>query len=70
MNTKHAEPLAHLIATMSRVRMIGIRMHIGSQITSTGPYAGAVAKGVELIGKLRNQSHPISLVQHRDGLGH
>ena len=30
--------------------MIGMHMHIGSQITTVEPYAGAVAKGVEIIG--------------------
>ena len=33
--------------------MIGLHMHIGSQITTTEPYARAVAKGVEMIGRLR-----------------
>ena len=39
--------------------MIGMHMHIGSQITSIEPYAGAVAKGVELIDRLRGMGHPI-----------
>ena len=40
--------------------MIGMHMHIGSQITTTEPYAGAVAKGVEIIGRLREMGHPIA----------
>lgn len=69
MNTERAEQLAHLAATMSTVRMIGIHMHIGSQITSTEPYAGAVAKGVELVRRLRDQGHSISWFDMGGGYG-
>ena len=49
--------------------MIGMHMHIGSQITSTEPYAGAVAKGVELIGRLREMGHPIAWYNMGGGFG-
>ena len=49
--------------------MIGMHMHIGSQITSTEPYAGAVAKGVELIGRLRKMGHPIAWYNMGGGYG-
>jgi diaminopimelate decarboxylase len=49
--------------------MIGMHMHIGSQITSTEPYAGAVAKGVELIGRLRAMGHPIEWYNMGGGYG-
>ena len=49
--------------------MIGMHMHIGSQITSTEPYAGAVAKGVELIGRLRKMGHPIEWYNMGGGYG-
>jgi diaminopimelate decarboxylase len=49
--------------------MIGMHMHIGSQITSTDPYAGAVAKGVELIGLLRGMGHPIEWYNMGGGFG-
>ena len=51
------------------IRMIGMHMHIGSQITSTEPYAGAVAKGVELIGRLREMGHPIAWYNMGGGYG-
>ena len=44
--------------------MIGIHMHIGSQITTVEPYAGAVEKGVKIIAQMREMGHPIALVQH------
>ncbi len=49
--------------------MIGMHMHIGSQITSTEPYAGAVAKGVELIDRLRKMGHPIAWYNMGGGYG-
>ena len=51
------------------IRMIGMHMHIGSQITTTEPYAGAVAKGVELIGRLREMGHPIAWYNMGGGYG-
>jgi diaminopimelate decarboxylase len=60
MNTERAEQVARSVATMSAVRMISIHTHIGSQITSTEPCANAIAKGVELVRRLRDQGHPIS----------
>ena len=49
--------------------MIGMHMHIGSQITTTEPYAGAVAKGVEVIGRLRRMGHPIGWYNMGGGFG-
>src|SRR6516165_12313881 len=59
MDIERAERLAELAVRIRSIRMIGIHMHIGSQITSIEPYASAVAKGVELIGRLRKCGHPI-----------
>ena len=49
--------------------MIGMHMHIGSQITTIDPYAAAVAKGVELIGRLRGMGHPIEWYNMGGGYG-
>lgn len=49
--------------------MIGLHMHIGSQITTVEPYAAAVAKGVDLIGKLRAMGHPIAWYNMGGGYG-
>jgi diaminopimelate decarboxylase len=61
--------VAEAAVSMPSVRMIGVHMHIGSQITTPEPYAGAVAKGVELIGKLRRLGHPIGWYNMGGGYG-
>jgi diaminopimelate decarboxylase len=60
MDIERSLALAEVALRTPDVSMIGLHMHIGSQITTTEPYAGAVAKGVELIAKLRNMGHPIA----------
>jgi diaminopimelate decarboxylase len=61
--------LAESVKALSSVSMIGMHMHIGSQITSVEPYAGAVAKGVELIATLRGMGHPITWYNMGGGFG-
>ncbi len=61
--------VAEAALAMSSVRMIGMHMHIGSQITTTDPYAGAVAKGVKVIGQLRRMGHPIEWYNMGGGFG-
>ncbi len=69
MDIARAERVAQAAVAIPSIRMIGIHMHIGSQITSTEPYAGAVAKGVELIGRLRGLGHPIEWYNMGGGYG-
>jgi diaminopimelate decarboxylase len=69
MDIERAERVAQAAMAMPSVRMIGMHMHIGSQITSIEPYAGAVAKGVELIGRLRKLGHPIAWYNMGGGFG-
>jgi diaminopimelate decarboxylase len=69
MDIERALRVAETDAKAPSVRMIGIHMHIGSQITSIEPYAGAVAKGVELIGRLRGLGHPIAWYNMGGGYG-
>ncbi len=64
MDIARAERVAQAAVAIPSIRMIGMHMHIGSQITSTEPYAGAVAKGVELIGRLRETGSSDRVVQH------
>ena len=61
--------LAEAVAAMPGVSMIGMHMHIGSQITTTEPYGGAVAKGVEIIAQLREMGHPIAWYNMGGGFG-
>ncbi|HEU5117535.1 MAG TPA: diaminopimelate decarboxylase, partial [Isosphaeraceae bacterium] len=61
--------LAQAVVGNRNVSMIGMHMHIGSQITSVEPYAGAVAKGVEIIAQLREMGHPIGWYNMGGGYG-
>ncbi len=69
MDIERAAKVAEAAVAIDSVRMIGMHMHIGSQITSTEPYAGAVAKGVELIDRLRKMGHPIAWYNMGGGYG-
>jgi len=69
MDIERSLQVAEAAVVMPSVRMIGMHMHIGSQITTTDPYAGAVAKGVELIGRLRAMGHPIQWYNMGGGYG-
>jgi diaminopimelate decarboxylase len=51
------------------VRIVGLHMHLGSPILSTDPYRGAVAKGLTLVAKLREQGHPIGVWNVGGGFG-
>ncbi|GAC1451454.1 MAG: diaminopimelate decarboxylase [Isosphaeraceae bacterium] len=61
--------LAERVKAIPSVSMIGMHMHIGSQITSVEPYAGAVGKGVELIATLRGMGHPVAWYNMGGGFG-
>jgi diaminopimelate decarboxylase len=51
------------------VRVVGLHMHLGSPILSTQPYKEGAAKGLVLIEKLREQGHPISVLNMGGGFG-
>ena len=59
---EHAISLPHL-------RVTGVDMHIGSQITSVDPFVDAVSKLVELVGKLRAKNITLSHLDIGGGLG-
>ena len=69
MDIERSLRVAEAALAIPSVRMIGMHMHIGSQITTTEPYAGAVAKGVELIARLRGMGHPIGWYNMGGGYG-
>src|SRR5258708_38967883 len=49
--------------------MIGVHMHLGSQLTSTEAHAGAAAKAVDIIAQLREMGHPIAWFNMGGGFG-
>jgi diaminopimelate decarboxylase len=69
MDIDRALALAERIVGLKSVTMIGMHMHIGSQITTVEPYAHAVAKGVEIIEKMRKMGHPIAWYNMGGGYG-
>ncbi|PLX38579.1 MAG: diaminopimelate decarboxylase [Hyphomicrobiales bacterium] len=56
-------------AALPSIAVIGIDMHIGSQITELGPFDAAFSRLGELIGQLRADGHAISHVDLGGGLG-
>jgi diaminopimelate decarboxylase len=69
MDIDRSLALAEVVARTPSVTMIGMHMHIGSQITTTDPYGGAVAKGVEIVARLRKMGHPIAWYNMGGGFG-
>ena len=69
MDVDRALRLAERAVGMAGVSMIGMHMHIGSQITTAEPYAGAAAKGVEVIARLKGMGHPIGWFNIGGGFG-
>ncbi|MCA1685104.1 MAG: diaminopimelate decarboxylase, partial [Planctomycetia bacterium] len=69
MDIARSLALAGRVRDIPSVSMIGMHMHIGSQITTVDPYAGAVAKGVEIIEALRGMGHPVRWYNMGGGFG-
>ncbi len=69
MDIDRSLKLGELIRGNPSVSMIGVHMHIGSQITSVDPYAGAAGKAVDLIGQFRAMGHPIDWFNMGGGFG-
>src|SRR5438067_3397384 len=55
-------------AQLANIRIRGIQMHIGSQITAAAPFAEAIAKVVPLIGELK-QKHGFEFFSIGGGMG-
>lgn len=69
MDLERSERLAASLKDFPGVRLEGVHMHIGSQITTVEPYAAAVEKGAALIGRLRKLGHPIAWYNMGGGFG-
>lgn len=69
MDIDRSLQLGEQIRGNPNVSMIGVHMHIGSQITTVDPYAGAAGKAVDLIGQFRAMGHPISWFNMGGGFG-
>lgn len=58
-----------LAATLKRLKVVGIDVHIGSQLTELAPFEAAYAKVAELTEMLRADGHDIKRLDLGGGLG-
>jgi diaminopimelate decarboxylase len=56
-------------ARLPGIKVLGLALHIGSQIISTEPYAQAYAKAAEMVRALRAQGQKVSVLDLGGGLG-
>ncbi|KRD99894.1 diaminopimelate decarboxylase [Bosea sp. Root381] len=56
-------------ANMPGVRMMGLALHIGSQIRETGSFEAAYSKMAALVGSLRGEGHRVDRLDLGGGLG-
>ncbi|MDP3258471.1 diaminopimelate decarboxylase [Bosea sp. (in: a-proteobacteria)] len=56
-------------ANLPGVRMMGLALHIGSQIRATEPFEAAYAKMATLVGALRGEGHRVERLDLGGGLG-
>ncbi|MEP0941646.1 MAG: diaminopimelate decarboxylase [Rhizobiaceae bacterium] len=66
---KEAQRVYARAAALPGIRVTGIDMHIGSQITDLDPFDQAFSRLAELIGQLREDGHEIEHVDVGGGLG-
>ena len=66
---KRARDAYRLAQSLPALKVVGVDVHIGSQITSLQPFEGAFARIAELIGQLRADGHEISRADFGGGLG-
>ena len=58
-----------LAGRLPNLNVVGVAMHIGSQLTSLDPYRDAIVRVRELIGQLRADGHRIDRFDIGGGLG-
>jgi len=64
-----ARAIAGRAAEFPGVEIVGLAVHIGSQLTEIGPYKTAFERLVSLYGELRSQGVPLSRLDFGGGLG-
>jgi diaminopimelate decarboxylase len=65
---ERVEALYARASRLKNLRLIGLQMHIGSQITETAPFEQAVKKVVPVLARLRER-HPLEFFSVGGGLG-
>ncbi len=69
MDIERALRASETVLNLQEVSMIGLHMHIGSQITTAAPYADAAKRAAELIGQLRAMGHQVQWCNMGGGFG-
>mgnify|MGYP001166336678 CR=1 FL=1 len=64
-----AEKVYEIAKNLENISIVGVDLHIGSQITELAPFKEAFQKIAKLIDSLRNQDHNITRVDIGGGLG-
>ncbi len=64
-----ARDVCEVTAGLSGIRIVGVAMHIGSQLRDLEPYRKAYGSGVQLIHQLREDGHVIDRIDLGGGLG-
>jgi diaminopimelate decarboxylase len=66
---KSATQIFLLRKALSNIRILGLHIHIGSQITTSQPYVAAISKMVDFIEKLRKKGIRLEYLNIGGGLG-
>jgi len=69
MDLGRALQAARDVANMRELRLIGVHMHIGSQITDPAPYAAAAARLRQFTQQLQELGHPVAWCNVGGGFG-
>ena len=65
----HASALYAQAATHASLQIVGVAMHIGSQLTRLDPFEAAFERAASLIERLRREGHAITRLDLGGGLG-
>ncbi|MBM3249858.1 MAG: diaminopimelate decarboxylase [Candidatus Omnitrophica bacterium] len=66
---KSAQQIFLVRKALSNVKISGLHIHIGSQITESAPYVAAIGKMVDFIGRLRKEGIVLEYLNIGGGLG-
>src|SRR4029077_208179 len=66
---REARTLYAKASAVHYLKVIGVSVHIGSQITEVAPFAEAMARVAVLVGALRTDGHTLNYVDAGGGLG-
>src|SRR5438132_6613366 len=62
-------PIFRMAARLPRINLLGVHAHIGSQITSTRPYAALLSKVLDLVDRLETEGIRLRYIDLGGGLG-